>query len=87
MPQLKRKRIRSDPDRIHSTSFTNAPYFDGLPDGLAELSDVNLLVEEYELPAHIYVLSKSPILLAAISAAADDRQRICQLPLPGDSGL
>lgn len=82
MPQLKRKRTSPDPE---STSPFDASYFMMLPEGLAELADVEILVENQKLPAHSFVLSKSPVLLAAISAATTDTQRICQLPLPGET--
>ena len=84
MPKLKRKRSSGDPDSSQTSPFA-ATYFMMLPDGLAELADVKLLVENDELPAHSYVLGSSPVLSAAISAATNDIQRTCQVPLPGET--
>lgn len=83
MTDLKRKRSSSDPDSAQTASAETL-YLVGVPDGLAELADVRLLVEGHELPVHSYTLRESPILLAAFQAACSDKQRVCQVPLTGE---
>ena len=85
MVDLKRKRSPEDPDSAQTARCANTPYFDGMPDGIAELADVKLLVQGHGFPVHSYMLRESPVLVAAVSAARDDKQRVCQVPLPGES--
>ena len=84
MTALKRKRSSGQLDSTQIAS-SGTPYLEGVPDILAELADVKLLVEGLDLPVHSYILRESPILLAALSAACSDTQRVCQVPLPGES--
>lgn len=83
MTDLKRKRSSGDPDSAQ-TACLNTIYLEGVPDSLAELADIKLLVEGHELPMHSYILRESPVLLAAFSTACGDKQRVCQIPLPGE---
>ncbi len=84
MSELKRKRSSTE-DSTAAAEVTDLPYFKGLPEGLAELADFKLLVEAQELPAHFVLTSKPPVFLAAVAAASKDSQRVCQVPLPGES--
>lgn len=84
MTALKRKRSSGQLDSTQIAS-SGTPYLEGVPDILAELADVKLLVEGLDLPVHSYILRESPVLLAALSAACSDTQRVCQVPLPGES--
>lgn len=45
MTDLKRKRSPDDPTSAQTARSPETPYFDGMPDGLAELADVKLLVQ------------------------------------------
>ena len=84
MSDLKRKRSSSEEDV--AICDADVPYFEGILDGLAELADLKLVVEGQDLPAHSYILiSKSPVLMAAVAAASSDKQRITRVPLPGES--
>ena len=85
MAALKRKRNACDPENTQTASFTEVQYLAGMPEGVAELADVKLVVEGCELAVHSYALSKSPVLVAAVSAASNDAQRVCQVPLPGET--
>lgn len=84
MTPLKRKRSPDEPASTQTACVAETSYFDGLPDGLAELADVKLMVQGQGFPVHSYILRESPVLVAAISAARDDKQRVCQVPLPGE---
>ena len=84
MTDLKRKRSSGDPDSAQTAS-ANTLYLEEVPDSLAELADIKLLVEGHEIPLHSYILRESPVLLAAFSAACCDKQRVCEVPLPGES--
>lgn len=87
MTDLKRKRSSGDHDQDSTQTACSAetPYFEGMPDGLADLADVKLLVQDHVFPVHSYILRESPSLVAAVSAARNDNQRVCQVPLPGES--
>ncbi|KAL3145696.1 BTB/POZ domain-containing protein 17 [Trebouxia sp. C0010 RCD-2024] len=85
MTDLKRKRSSNDVESTQTAFSAKTPYFDGMPDGLVELADVKLLVQGHDFPVHSYILRESPILLAAVSAAYSDNQRVCQVPLPTES--
>ena len=85
MTDLKRKRSSDDLESTQTASPAETPYFDGMPDGLAELADVKLSVQGRDFPVHSYILRESPILLEAVLAACSDNQRVCQVPLPGES--
>ena len=84
MTDLKRKRSPDEPASTQTASVAETSYFHGLPDGLAELADVKLVVQGHSFPVHSYILRESPILVAAISAARDEKQRVCQVPLSGE---
>lgn len=43
MTDLKRKRSSGDPDSSQTICSVETPYFEGMPDGLAELADVQLM--------------------------------------------
>ena len=85
MSDLKRKRSPEHPCSARMASSEDRSYLAGLPEGLEELADVHLLVEGQALPVHTYVLRKSPILLAAVAAASNEKQRVCQVPLPTET--
>lgn len=81
MSDLKRARTVS-PTR----SADNFPYFEGTLAGLAETTDLVLVVEDVKLPVHSYVLtSNSSVLLSAVKATCSFTPHSKELPLPGDS--
>lgn len=86
MSDLKRKRGLLEGDTGSADGANIVSYFNNLPEGLVELADVKLLVEAKELLAHSFVLTRSsPVLLTAVTAASKESQRVCQVPLPGET--
>ncbi len=78
MSDLKRKRSSSPESSAH-----NLAYLEGALPGLAETTDLVLLVEDTKLPVHSYVLtSNSPVLLSAVRDTW--KQEGSSLPLLGD---
>lgn len=84
MTDLKRKRSPDEPASAQTACFAETSYIDGIADGLAELADVKLVVQGHNFPVHSYILRESPVLVAAMSAARDEKQRVCLVPLPGE---
>ena len=86
MSDHKRKRSTCEGDTTKLAGVKQVPYFVGLPEGLAELADLVLLVEGHELPVHSLILTrKSPVLLTAVTTASKPSQRVCEVPLPGET--
>lgn len=80
----------SDLKTIRTSSPTrsadNFPYFEGALPGLAETTDLVLVVGDAKLPVHSYVLtSNSSVLLSAVRATCNSTPLSKELPLPGDS--
>ena len=86
MSDHKRKRSTCEGDTTKLAGVNDVPYFVGLPEGVAELADVVLLVEGHELPVHSFILiRKSPVLLTAVTTASKPSQRVCQVPLSDET--
>ena len=86
MSDLKSKRSLDEKDsKLTASAWNDLPYLHDMPDSVVEIADVRLIVEGQELPVHSYLLSKAPVLLAAMSTASNDKQRVCQVPLPDES--
>ena len=86
MSDRKRKRTTCEGDAKNLDVVNDVPYFVGLPEGLAELADVFLLVEGHDLPVHSFILTrKSPVLMTAVITASKTSQRVCQVPLPDET--
>ena len=86
MSDHKRKRSTCEGDATRPAGVNDVPYFVGLPEGVAELADVVLLVEGHELPVHSFILiRKSPVLLTAVTTASKPSQRVCQVPLSDET--
>lgn len=70
--------------QVHEPCGKDMSYFEGMPDGLAELADLMLSIQVSDLPVHSYLLKDSLILLAAAAIARQGDQRV---PLPGESRI
>ena len=82
MSSVKRQRDEVCGNHESAPSSAEPSYLSGLPEGLAELADVQLLVEGQQLPVHSYILtSGSPVFVTAVTAARDGKQLICEVPL------